>query len=413
MRPTENIERFIKNRKPQVVTSADVDKRVLNDSFASMEEAMRTKSVAIQPKVWRIIMRSRITKIAAAAVVILIVVFSINLLDKSITPAYAIEQTIKANQSIRYFHFKYFGSSNKKMKEAWVEYDENGNLNQVRVNFYNWGGHDLVQFWKKDHAQQWNKQLKQNIHMYDQDYTEKILYFAQRYNPKGAIEYLYERQAKNDVTIEIQESPRKNGQVILTANYEPNTYLLVKEMPAMREVFLVDRETKLIISVEIYELKDGEYKESGVWKYLDYNKPFDSTIFTLQDEIPDDVIELYHYGVKDAGLEQNDLNEAQIVTKLVRQFFEALIAKDYTKAGYLFGGMPANDAEKKFGNLNVIRIISIGEPEQSDKYRGYKYKVPCFLELKRDEQIVEWQPKGPFIRQVDQTPNRWIINGGV
>jgi len=78
MRSTENIERFIKNRKPQVVTSADVDKRVLNDSFSSMEEAMRTKPVTIQPNFGRIIMKSRITKLAAAAVIIAAITIGIN-----------------------------------------------------------------------------------------------------------------------------------------------------------------------------------------------------------------------------------------------------------------------------------------------------------------------------------------------
>ena len=84
MRPTENIERFIKNRKPQVVTSADVDNRVLNNSFAAMEEAMRTKSSVTQPNIWRIIMKSKMTKLAAAAVIIIAVLIGINQFGGSI-----------------------------------------------------------------------------------------------------------------------------------------------------------------------------------------------------------------------------------------------------------------------------------------------------------------------------------------
>ena len=84
---------------------------------------------------------------------------------------------------------------------------------------------------------------------------------------------------------------------------------------------------------------------------------------------------------------------------------------DIAKAGYLFGGMPAHEAEEKFGNLNVVQIISIDEPVLSENPRGYR--ICCSVELNRDGQIVEWQPKGPFIRQVEGKPHRWIIVGGI
>jgi hypothetical protein len=49
-----------------------------------------------QQEVWRIIMKSKMTKFAAAAVIILIGIFSITLWDRSTTPAWAIEDTAKA-----------------------------------------------------------------------------------------------------------------------------------------------------------------------------------------------------------------------------------------------------------------------------------------------------------------------------
>ncbi|GAG85455.1 unnamed protein product, partial [marine sediment metagenome] len=48
-----------------------------------------------QIKIWRTIMKNRITKLATAAVIILIAVLGITLLEKSATPAWAIEQTIE------------------------------------------------------------------------------------------------------------------------------------------------------------------------------------------------------------------------------------------------------------------------------------------------------------------------------
>ena len=51
-------------------------------------------------EIWRLIMKNRTTKLATAAVIILIAVFGITVLDKSVSPAYAIEQTIEAFKKV-------------------------------------------------------------------------------------------------------------------------------------------------------------------------------------------------------------------------------------------------------------------------------------------------------------------------
>lgn len=92
MKLPENIERFVKNRKSQITASADIDKRILDNSFAAMEEAMRAKSTINQPNIWRMIIKTKITKLAVAAVIIIAVLFGINQFSGSIdlaTPAFA------------------------------------------------------------------------------------------------------------------------------------------------------------------------------------------------------------------------------------------------------------------------------------------------------------------------------------
>ena len=64
MRPKENIEEFIKAGKPDVTTSDEMDKRTLEDSLATMEQAMRTKSAPSTTPI-------AIKLTAAAAVVVL------------------------------------------------------------------------------------------------------------------------------------------------------------------------------------------------------------------------------------------------------------------------------------------------------------------------------------------------------
>ena len=68
MRPKENIEEFVKVRKPDVTTSREMDKRTLDDSLAAMEQTMRAKSA---PSTIRIITLSRMIKLTAAAAVVI------------------------------------------------------------------------------------------------------------------------------------------------------------------------------------------------------------------------------------------------------------------------------------------------------------------------------------------------------
>jgi hypothetical protein len=63
-----------------------------------------TKRAPRQIEIWRMIMKSRITKLAAAAVIIMIAVLVATFLDKSVTLAYAIEDTIEAMGEVETVH---------------------------------------------------------------------------------------------------------------------------------------------------------------------------------------------------------------------------------------------------------------------------------------------------------------------
>ena len=77
MRPKENIEKFVRVRKPHVTTSRQMDKRTLDDSFTAMEQTIRAKSADHKPSTARTITLSRMVKLAAAAVIIVGISFFI------------------------------------------------------------------------------------------------------------------------------------------------------------------------------------------------------------------------------------------------------------------------------------------------------------------------------------------------
>ena len=76
MRPTENIEKLIKNIK--IDTNAEMDKAVLDDVLKALEESKKQKSANLKPNIWRTIMKSRITKFAVAAAIIIVVMVGLN-----------------------------------------------------------------------------------------------------------------------------------------------------------------------------------------------------------------------------------------------------------------------------------------------------------------------------------------------
>ena len=73
MKQLENTEDYVRRGKAKIATSQQMDKRVLGDSFAAMDETAAGKLSVV-----RIILQSRATKIAAAAVIIIAVGLSVN-----------------------------------------------------------------------------------------------------------------------------------------------------------------------------------------------------------------------------------------------------------------------------------------------------------------------------------------------
>ncbi len=64
MKPIENTEKFVRRGKAKVTTDSQMDRRVLDDSFAAMDETLAGKPSILQ---------SRTAKLAAAAAIIIAV----------------------------------------------------------------------------------------------------------------------------------------------------------------------------------------------------------------------------------------------------------------------------------------------------------------------------------------------------
>ena len=147
------------------------------------------------------------------------------------------------------------------------------------------------------------------------------------------------------------QQPAKAGDFLkltVTPNSEPD----------QQEVYKVNPTTKLAKRVTYYRRQDNQWKEVKLIEYLDYNKPIDPKVFDL--ELPSDVVKVNEIK-RPPGLMRGNLTKEQIATKVAREFFEGLIAKDYEKAGLIYSGIPAKADE-----------VTLWTPERFAHRRGGK-----------------------------------------
>ncbi len=334
--------------------------------------------------------------LAVVLVIAAVAIFSI----KSSAPVYALEQTIEANRGLRSIHMKMTPPSFGSVGEIWAQFDGNGELQDLRMNFPDTddGPKDVV--WGDGKAEVWFKKKDSAVVVKEENFLDKLKSSFGSFDPKLIVEELYQKAAEKAVNIEVQESPTKGAPIIITA--------ALKGIRGRRDEYTVDPKTKLLLRHDVYRLKKGTFELAGSTEYLEYNQPIDPAVFTL--EVPPHITRV-DQTTQDIGLVQGDLSDEEVAVEVVRQFFEALIAKDYAKAGQLMEGMPGGKLEELYNRINFVRIISIGEP--SPYKRNRSLKVPCKIEVNVGGESKVFEPHGPFVRQVHNQPERWTICGGI
>jgi len=287
MRPTDSIEKLIKmlRYKP----SAHTHNRVFNNVLQALEISEKQKSAAIQPNIWRIIMKSKLAKLAAAAVIIVAVGLSVSLWDKSIPAAYAIEQTIEAISNTLTVHL--FGRDwNDNQVEMWMKANEDTKeveyfyINKIDERKLIVATPELTYYYDRE-SNTVRKVKGQDIHSYMRmdNVFEQINEIAQDLG--GTI-------------IDYRKYDERRGQEVIVLE-------VISEMINFEA--LIDPETNLPISIGITKASFDQSRE--ILRYVDeiyYDEPLPEGIFEF--EIPkgaqvfdlDDAVPRIDYsGVKD------------------------------------------------------------------------------------------------------------------
>jgi hypothetical protein len=402
MKPAEKIERLIK--KSRYKASSEAYDKALGSFLQVVDAYEKQKPALTEPNIWRIIMKSRITKITAAAVIVLAVVFSMTIFDKSMPTAYAIEQTIQASHSVQYLHIRAITLSHEDQPvEFWIEFAQDGQPKNMRLNLPDWmapgdGPREVI--WKGNKKQEWLKEKNILTTTEDEASAAQILKMIENLDSKLAVTRLQEKQEQGKVELEINESADKAEPIIVTA-----TSTKEDDSSFQRMVLYIDQATKLVNAIELYKLRNGEYEYMKKLEYYDYNQPIDAKMFMFKDVSND----AEHIDLMTIGLAQGNLSDEEIAVEVVRQYLEALIARNYDKASKLFPAVPADKIKEMFGEINIIRIVSMGKPILHSETNHLR--VPFEVEVEMEGKINLWKKQGPLVHHLAGQPGRWAIFG--
>ncbi len=350
-------------------------------------------------------MRSPTAKVAAAAAILAAVVLFIGPWDRSVPSAYAIEQTIEANRSVRYLHIKNFTSGHEEPREGWLELGEDGQVTKMRAHMPEWASPadgPRVIVWKNGTVQMWLK--RQNLLGITKadGIQEQLTGILRELDPRLALAHISELAQQGKVEIAIEEPSDGSRPILMTVTYLPEN-----GSPGRRRVLSIDPTTKLITVMELYRLKDSEYQREGRIELREYNQPIDAGVFDLANEVPVDARRL-DFAATDLGLAQGQLSDEEVAAAVVRQFFEALIAGDYDTAGRLLP-LGAARLKEQFGPVKFLRIVSIGPATRSPGSETKELTVPCTIEIEEDGKRKSVTLNGVQVQPLAAQPTRWAI----
>ncbi len=356
MKPADEIRQLFK--KAELGVNPDADEKVFEDVFGAHKET--TKNVPAMPEIWRIIMKSRKAQFTAAAVVVLITYLCLQIPRNLVSPVYALQDTIEASNSVRYLHVKGFimFGGEKWDSESWMEFDEYGKLRRFRhqaerfttgpigpLTFVNDGNGSYI----------WLPNL--NLCLKRSSESGIPSHLLQReisgLDPKLAFEKLRRQAGNGEIILDVNEPDQKNQPIVLVV-----TYPAENRSANWKKVLYVNQATRLVEKEEKFVKWGDRHQHVLTTEFFDYNQQIDPEMFNIKEELPENVT-MIDQSEQEFGLAQGDMTDEEIAVEVTSQCVQALIAKDYDKAGRLFAGLPGFLTEKMLG-VNVLKIISVG-----------------------------------------------------
>jgi len=369
MRPSDNINKLIK--KLNVKAGPELDQRVHDDISKALAESKQTQPAPTGPNIWRIIMENKITKLATAAAVILIALLSITVLDKAVTPAWAIDETIDLLKEFNGMHVTgtMLNEEGKEVSfEAWARANEDQTAsNHLRLETET-GEIDVVSGHRR----------------YQYDPATQTVKITEGYGQAMGIWFgadFFESLKK--IVLDWNETYGKDpatdrDRVFVTCSHPA--------APGPRSFwFEFDVESKLPISFKQWENMVREGAPSFYVKSIKYLDDLPDEMF--QFEIPEGARTIPALAERndklqdpDSGMLIGNMTEEQACEEITRRYWQAIIEHDWQTVAMLCPISIAQQWENKYSGSNFEEIVEIKGLHQED---GYTI-VPCTIRFDRN-----------------------------
>jgi hypothetical protein len=319
--------------------------------------------------------------------------------------AFGIEQVIEAYNKIRFLHVKTFGAKSQEPAEFWIKSNDQGQVEKAR--YYLPETEDGVKLitWTPERSEIWFKSKHGFLILQTKRIAPWMQSLLEQSQPQLVMKVLLEGQKAGKVDIQTQEPQGEQKAAVIVA---------VHKTEPRKEIYYVDRKTDLITRIEYYRIEGTNAVLKSTTEFSDYNVPIEEKMFSLRDELPKDV------SVADQlnqviGVAQGNMTDEQAAAETVRQFFQALVDKDYKKAGLIYGGELEEFAKKEFSAITVAGIVSVGPPVAQTNWDKHGFRVPCKLEIIQSGGEKSVFTSSPYVRPGDDEihPDHWNITGGV
>ena len=357
------------------------------------------------------IMKSKLTKLAAAAVIFIVAGILLYTNNSIIPTAYALQDTINAHNSIRYLHVKSFKTvyGQRWNSEIWIEYDEHAQPARFRLFTDRISTSDeigpITLTNDGDGSYTWVQNANLCFKRTGESLVTSLLlqWEISDVDPKLVFEKLLRQDIYKEIILDINEPDQKSEPIVLVVTYPPES-----RSANWKKVLYIDQATRLVKKEEKFEMRDGQYQHVQTTEFFDYDQHIESKMFDINEELPKNVI-MIDQSDKEVGLAQGNMTNEEIAVELSKQFLQASIARDFNKLGQLYLGVPGFIIERFFGG-NMLKIISVG-PVHADSDPDSN-KMMCASKSLCESGGQYYESNTEFqVTPVSGQPGRWMICG--
>ena len=356
------LKHYFEDNAKCVIQYSDFDEQVLEDAWQARKLTNENVKAGKGLAIWRLIMTNAVTKYAAVILAGFAIVSGILLIDRSASPAFAVEQTIEAMRKIRtiYFEAKFYKQGGP--AKCWMKF-EGSQEKPTHVCIYG-----IIKDIKVVDSPEANFVYNAEINRYmNKTRDERNANWYPNFTTFFA-EALEEAARNPDVAV-ADEYDEELGRDVFVINVE------YKDR-AMR--YAVDKETHLPLRYETVRMDDWrKYLRKTVavesMSKIRYNEPIPEGVFTY----PKDAVRVTNehdvmLSAKD-GMVVGDMTDEEACKVLIKEFVKAMNERNWERVTKLYFPFVAPPAEV-LKQLNIpddkplIELKKMGKPEKRGDY---------------------------------------------